>query len=130
MTHAYQAALQKITADPLSLTPDDFAVLQEFNPRDEVRARDAVRTKQLEIVQTKAIAAPHEPSPTVANAVHEIVKVLHHIKGRLETLERETSEIAGLRKSVRDMHAIVQTLEHRPDPADAEIDPAMFDTAH
>ena len=117
MHEDYRTALAKITLAPLTLTETDFAVLQEFNPADELRARQVVRTKQLELVQTKAIDAPRrETQVSTAALVFEVVKVLSHIKARLDELERrdatQTSSIADLRKNLDQLHALVQDTSH------------------
>ena len=113
MTHDdYREALVKLKDAPLTLTETDFQALESFSPADEQRARQVVRTKQLEITQTKAIAPPPAPIVSTAEVILEITKVLSYIKGRIEALERkdasQTASITELRHTLEELHALVQ----------------------
>ena len=127
----YHTALTKITAAPLTLTEDDFSVLEAFNPADERRGRDAQRRAQLamvanrEAIQTTSIAPARVPmavrNDALARGLLQAAKEIGSLKVRLAELERreagQTAAVAELRKSLIDAKAAVLALENpRPDP--------------
>jgi hypothetical protein len=121
----YQTALQKLMEAPLTLTEDDFAVLDAFNPADERRARQAVRTKQLAIVAAKAgppdvisradaaadaIEYAIKTAITGAKAKYEamLAETLAPLLRRIEALEAQE---ADRRKQVDELQSAVEYFE-------------------
>lgn len=124
--HDYQRALTKLRAEPLTLTEADFAAMAEFNPADEVRARDLVRTKQLDLVNLHTKSLPRTtPAEEVADKMADVVEscIKAALQPLVQRLRVQKAEIATLQQQVR---ALAQNPEHPDDPDDR----ALFDVAH
>lgn len=97
----YRAALAKIDAAPLTLTDADFAALDEFNPADERRGRDAVRRAQLAAVAPHSKAhAPDDVATLVAAIEHVVTKAVTPLVRRVEALEVAADDARDLLKRI------------------------------